>query len=41
MPGARIVLMSGLGAVDLPLDGELRFLRKPFSDQELLRAIAP
>jgi len=40
-PGAHIVLMSGFGAVDLPLDEDLRFLRKPFSDQELLRAIAP
>jgi len=38
-PGVRIVLMSGYSAVDVPLADDLRFLRKPFTEQELLRAI--
>jgi two-component system cell cycle sensor histidine kinase/response regulator CckA len=38
-PDVRIVLMSGYSGVDMPPGENLRFLRKPFSEQELLRAI--
>jgi hypothetical protein len=38
-PASRIVLMSGYSAVEMPDLEELRFLRKPFTELELLRAI--
>lgn len=38
-PSARVVLMSGYNAVDMPSGGWSRFLMKPFTEDELLRAI--
>ena len=40
VPTARIVLMSGYSAVDTPATTSMSFLRKPFTHEELLRALA-
>ncbi len=39
VPGTPIVLMSGYDRVDLPSGLEARFLQKPFTEEELLRAL--
>ena len=40
-PGAGIILMSGFDRIDVPTAIGTRFLRKPFTEQELLAAITP
>ena len=40
-PDAHVVLMSGYNRVELPAPLRPRFLRKPFSEDELLRALEP